>query len=562
MRAFSRFAVFGGVTLVAMLLTPATPRLQGGPATARLAITDAADSNRVREVDGLLNRMLRDGELRVTRVDEDPLVAGLTHERLAQYHRGVRVFGADVTRQIRGGITTSIFGVLAPEITIDTTPAISGDEALALFDAVVDRRVVATIEPELVIVRHPNTGGFHLAHQARAWSSAGLMVGFVDAHSGDVLFEYDNLKRQEHDAGCTNCSVGQGLGVNGDRKKISVSVVGGAFRAEDQLRPPTIITYDMEGDWERTYDFILGLVPIFPSDIATDGDNNWLDGANVDAHVGAGWTYDYLFERFGRRGLNGNDSAIASIVHPVRRADLFNVPPLIQNLFHLNAFYCGECVPGGIMVYGEGLPPGFVLGASRQSVDFFAGALDVVAHELAHGVTDFSSALIYQDESGALNEAFSDFIGVGVEFFMADTERHPAEQPDYLIAEDIIKPGGIRDLANPLAKGDPDHYTLRFIGEADNGGVHTNSLIPGHVFYLAIEGGTNRTSGQHVTGVGATNRAQIEQVFYRAFTLMLPADATFSMARAATLQAARDQFDVGSAVEQSVAAAWGAAGVQ
>jgi bacillolysin len=561
MRAFFRFAAFGGVTLLAVILTPATPHLQGGAAPTRLAITDADDVRAVRDLDGLLNRMLRDGELRVTGQEDDPIVAGLTHERLTQYHRGIRVFGADVTRQVRGGVTTSIFGVLVPDIVVETAPGLSGDEARARLDAVADRTVVDVFETELVIVRHPETGGYHLAHQARAWSSTGLMVGFIDAHSGDVLFEYDNLQRQGHDLGCATCSVGEGLGVNGDQKKISVSVAGGAFWAEDQLRPPAIITYDMQGDWERTFDFLNGLVPIFPSDIATDGDNEWRDGANVDAHVGAGWTYDYLFERFGRRGLNGSDGAIASITHPVRRTDLFDVPPLILSLFHLNAFYCGECVPGGIVVYGEGLPPGFVLGGSRQSVDFFSGALDVVAHELAHGVTAFSSQLIYQNESGALNEAFSDFIGVGIEFFMSDTGRHPFEQPDYLIGEDVITPGGIRDLSDPLARGKPDHYSLRFTGTADNGGVHSNSLIPGHAYYLAIEGGVNRTSGQQVTGVGSGNRAEVEQVFYRAFTLMLPADATFSMARAATIQAARDQLGSGSAVEHSIAAAWNAVGV-
>ena len=560
MRAFFRFGAFGGITLLAVILTPATPHLQGGATPTQLAITDAADVSQVRELDGLLNRMLRAGELRVTRVEEDPLVAALTHERLTQYHRGVRVFGADVTRRIRNGVTTSIFGVLVPELTLDVTPTLSGDEARARFDAVADRQVVAAIEPELVIVRRRDTGSFRLAHLVRAWSSSGLMVGFVDARSGTLLFEYDNLQRQDHDLGCADCAVGEGLGVNGDRKKISVSVAGGAFQAVDRLRPPSIVTYDMDGDWERTWDFLNGRAAIFPSDVATDGDNDWRDGANVDAHTGAGWTYDYLFDRFGRRGLNGNDAAIASIVHPVDRADLFSVPRIIQSLFHLNAFYCPD-VAGGIVVYGEGLPPGLLFAPTRQSVDYFSGALDVVAHELAHGVTHSTSQLIYQNESGALNEAFSDFIGVGIEFFVADTRRHPFEQPDYLIGEDVMRPGGFRDLANPLARGHPDHYTLRFTGTGDNGGVHRNSLIPGHAFFLAIEGGVNRTSGRQVTGVGSAHRAEVEQVFYRAFTLMLPADATFSMARAATAQAARDQFGAGSAVEQSITAAWSAVGV-
>ena len=77
--------------------------------------------------------------------------------------------------------------------------------------------------------------------------------------------------------------------------------------------------------------------------------------------------------------------------------------------FFLNAFYAG----GGVMVYGVGLPPGVVVGSpvGPQSWDFTSGALDIVAHELTHGVTEFTSNLIFRNESGALNEAFSDMMG-------------------------------------------------------------------------------------------------------------------------------------------------------
>jgi thermolysin len=96
---------------------------------------------------------------------------------------------------------------------------------------------------------------------------------------------------------------------------------------------------------------------------------------------------------------------------------------------------------------------------------------------------------------------------------------------------------------------------------ADNGGVHINSGIANHAFYLAIEGGTNRTSGLAVQGVGAANREQIERVFYRAFTQMLPTNATFALARAATIQAARDLFGTNSNPERAVTQAWTAVGV-
>jgi bacillolysin len=185
----------------------------------------------------------------------------------------------------------------------------------------------------------------------------------------------------------------------------------------------------------------------------------------------------------------------------------------------------------------------------------------VVAHELAHGVTDYTSDLIYRNESGALNEAFSDIIGASVEFFFQPAGSGYLKA-DYLLGEDLTAPSGaFRSMADPQAYDDPDHYSKRYLGTADNGGVHSNSGIANHAFYLAVEGGVNRTSRLSVQGVGAANREKIEKVFFRAFTQLLPASATFSIAREATLQAARDLYGAGSDVERAIGQAWTAVGV-
>jgi thermolysin len=176
-------------------------------------------------------------------------------------------------------------------------------------------------------------------------------------------------------------------------------------------------------------------------------------------------------------------------------------------------------------------------------------------------VTEFTSGLVYQDESGALNESFSDMMSAGAEFFFQTPGDGPL-RADYLLAEDISTAGGIRSMANPRQFNDPDHYSVRFTGPEDNGGVHINSGIPNHAFFLAIEGGTNRTSGLSVQGVGAANREQIEKVMYRAFTQMMPARATFAVARQVTLQSARDLYGAGSAPERALTQAWTAVGVQ
>ena len=339
----------------------------------------------------------------------------------------------------------------------------------------------------------------------------------------------------------------------GDSKKISVSANAGRFLASDLLRPPSIVTYDLQGDPERTMEIVSGAVIPGINDIASDTDNDWQDGAAGDAHIYSGWTYDYFFKRFGRRGLDNDDLPIRSIVHPVRRENIDDSLDAFP-LFFVNAVYYGE----GLMVYGVGLPPDRTSGG--RSADFFSGALDVVAHELTHGVIEYSSNLIYQNESGALDEAFADIMGTSVERFFQ--EPGPGlMQADYLIGEDVLRPGGFRSLANPGALGNPDHYSGLFRGQQDNGGVHINSGIAGHAFYLAVEGGTNRTSGLSVEGVGHANREQIEQVFYRAFTQMLSSSATFSLARAATIQAARDLHGVNSPSERVVTQAWTAVGV-
>ena len=126
----------------------------------------------------------------------------------------------------------------------------------------------------------------------------------------------------------------------------------------------------------------------------------------------------------------------------------------------------------------------------------------MVAHELTHGITDYTSGLIYRNESGALNEAFSDILGTGAEFFYQPVGDGYLKA-DYVLGEDLTSPlSGFRSMANPGAFGDPDHYSRRYTGSADNGGVHTNSGIINQAFYLAVEGGVNRTSGLSVQGVG------------------------------------------------------------
>jgi bacillolysin len=490
-----------------------------------------------------IDSMLRSGELRLRRTGEDPMVPGRTHERADQYYRGVRVFGGDVARQLRGGATESIFGTIYEGIDIDSTPAIDEAGARARLGSRVGRDLDET--PAELVVLPLDAGGYALTWRFRIVSRGDTRQYFVGAQTGATVLEYSDRQTQS--------AVGRATGVLGDSKKISVHAASGQFQTADDLRPPTIQTYDMKGDPVRTDNFLIGRINLSTNDLGTDSDNDWTDAALSDAHIYEGYTYDYYFKRFGRKGLNNADIRMQGLVHPVRRSD-FQIYIDDYEDYFVNAFYAG----GGVIVFGEGLPPNITLGG--QTWDYLAGSLDVVAHELSHGVTEFSANLIYRNESGALNESFSDMMGTSVEFFFQPPGNGPLKA-DYQLGEDVIRPGGIRSMSDPGSFGDPDHYSKRFLGSADNGGVHTNCGISNQAFYLAIEGGINRTSGLSVQGVGGANREQIEKVFYRAFTQLMPANSTFSIARAATIQAARDLYPSTSAVEQAVTQAWTAVGV-
>jgi thermolysin len=513
------------------------------PVSGRVTISPRS-LDELRAATPLVDGMRRSGELRRRSTREDPLVRGRIHERFDQYYRGVRVFGADVAQQLNGGQIVSLFGNVYEGIDLDPEPAVDAGRAREIVEALAG--VAIGRQPELVVLPI-DADRYVLAWRVRAAARRDIREYFIDARTGAIVFDYSDLRTQ------TQSAVGRGTGVLGDSKKISVTPSAGQFSTTDRLRPPAINTYDMKGNVGRVEQYLNRTIQLTAADLAADSDNVWTDTAVVDAHVYTGWTYDYYFKRFTRRGLDNRDLPLVNLVHPIARSAVFTQFEDFPEYF-TNAFYAGD----GIMVYGVGLPPGVTL--AGQTWDFVSGALDIVGHELTHGVTDYTSALIYQNESGALNEAFSDMMGTSVEFFFQQSGSGNL-RADYLIGEDVIRPGGIRSMADPGAYGDPDHYQRRFIGTADNGGVHINSGIPNHAFYLAIEGGTNRTSGLSVQGVGAGNREQIERVFYRAFTQLLPANATFAVARVATILAARDLFGGNSAAERAIAQAWTAVGV-
>lgn len=189
--------------------------------------------------------------------------------------------------------------------------------------------------------------------------------------------------------------------------------------------------------------------------------------------------------------------------------------------------------------------------------------LDVCGHEFTHGVTQYEAGLVYQGESGALNESFSDIFGIMVEYY-GKQNYATGWTPNYQIGEETIG-GGMRDMSNPNAKANPDTYNGTYwinpITGPDYGGVHTNSGVQNYWFYLLSEGGSgvNDNSVQYcVSGIG---RDKASKIAYRNLTTYLSPNSNFASARFYSIQSAIDLYGAGSNEVAQTTAAWYAVGV-
>jgi bacillolysin len=466
------------------------------------------------------------GELRLALAQtEDDL--GLRHERYDQYYRGLRVWGAQLIRHERQGEVYLINGTIREGIHIATTPTLTAADAEANARAALppgDYRLSG--EPELIVF--PAESAFHLAYLVFLSQPLNDMFLFVDAQSGRVLFRYNNVQTTE------TGEVGLGTGTFGDTKKLSTTRRDdGKFITKDLLRPAVLSTATANQGTSYTTAWYL-----------LDDDNTWTsDPTVVDGHAQLGYIYDYFYRVHNRKGMDDGNQDNVLVVH---------FGSAYQNAFFTSAtewLYFGDNAAGQYP---------------------YAAALDIVAHEYAHGVNYHTCNQIYWGESGALSEAFSDIMGVSCEFFIqaAGTGYGKAE---WWEGEDTKNPfGPMRNLSDPysqiwypsLGLRYPDHWSRRFtpdfLGGYDNDGVHINMTIATHWYYLLAAGGTNGYSGLTVSGIGV---GDAQRIAYRAWTYYLGPASTFAGARSATYQAAVDLFGGSSTQAQRVAQAWTAVGV-
>ncbi|AFH66221.1 M4 family metallopeptidase [Paenibacillus caseinilyticus] len=433
---------------------------------------------------------------------------GTYHVRLAQKYKGLKVFGAQQTVHLEdNGGNASYLGQFVPDLDkkakLKQKPQLSAQQAVekAKQDAgeAVGPLTKFEIPPQAelqIYVQGEDASLAYILELNFLEPKPGRWQYVIDAVSGKILAKWNKLDEVS----------AAGTGVNGDTKAFQSTASSTGYTLVDGARK--INTYTA------------GNRTSLPGSIVRDTDNYWTDGAAVDAHAHAATTYDYYKNVHGRSSYDNAGAAIDSTVHYSYRYN--------------NAFWNGYQ-----MVYGDG-----------DGVTFKAlsGSLDVVAHELTHAVTEYSAGLIYQNESGALNESISDIFGA-----MLDSG-------DWLLGEDVYTPGtsgdALRSLSNPAAYGDPDHYSKRYTGTADNGGVHTNSGINNKAAYLLAQGGTHY--GVSVQGIG---REKTGKIYYRALTVYLTPSSNFRNMRQAAIQAATDLYGSTSAEAASVKAAYTAVGI-
>lgn len=262
------------------------------------------------------------------------------------------------------------------------------------------------------------------------------------------------------------------------------------------------------------------------------------DAAADEAYDGAGATYDLYWQIYQRDSIDGAGMAITSTVHYQKGYD--------------NAFWNGSQ-----MVYGDGDED---LPLSQQLFRRFTASMDVIGHELAHGVTQYTGGLIYQDQSGALNESFSDVFGVLVK------QRHLAQQSadaDWIIGKELFSPNvkgvGLRSMKAPgtayndpvLGKDpQPAHMDQYVKTTSDNGGVHINSGIPNRAFYLAA------------MELGGYSWQKTGQIWYVTLRDKIRSTTNFQGAADLTYATAGQLYGQGSLEQQAVVKGWAGVGIQ
>ncbi|MBS1797050.1 MAG: peptidase M4 family protein [Acidobacteria bacterium] len=471
-------------------------------------------------------------DFQVQKVEVDELK--MAHTRVRQTVGGVPVWGGEAIVHLnKDGSLQTVTDDLLTSVAVNTEPNLSPKDAIQAAISMYKGSPFLTAEPiaDLWIYRAADRD--HLAYRVQLRREDGsketaLPVIFVDAQTGEKVFQYNNL--QNASAPVSGSSLYSGV------VSLTGYQSGTSFYLEDVGRK--VGTFDFRNG-TTTMNRISEPDSLF--DLAASR-------AGVDAQYGAVKTRDYFFNTFGRNGIDGSGG-------PAYITSVDGVTGLVSSGVHYSTRYNNAFWNGRYMTYGDGD------GTTFSPLT----TLDICGHEMTHGITERTAALVYSGESGALNESMSDVFGA-----MVERSAQGESVNTWKIGEAAYTPANgtndaLRYMDNPHLAGnsgftlddDPDHYSERYTGTSDNGGVHINSGIGNKAFYLVAKGGTHHLGGS-MTGIGADAAAAI---WYKALTTYMTSSTNFAGARTATLNAAGALYGTTGAQYNAVAQAWCMVGV-
>ena len=480
---------------------------------------------------------------------------GISHEKYQLFHKGVKVEFSTYTLHSKSDKLESMSGEFYEIVNLNTRPALSKEQAFDnalkqigaksyLWESPSDAKINEYQKPNGELVFLPlfdedakgnKTVEVRLSYKFDIYATNPVSRGdiYIDALTGTTLFYNATIKHLEEFSTIKTNSTHKKIKeqktstslilANADTRysgtqSIQSTLSGSSYILSDTGRGKGIITYNMKKG--TSYTAAVNF---------TDVDNNWSaaeynnankDNGALDAHWGAEKTYDYWLSVHGRSSFNNAGAAIKSYVH--------------YSSNYNNAYWNGN-----VMTYGDGSGTG--------GFDILT-SIDVAGHEIGHAVCTYTANLAYQLESGAMNEALSDIWGACIEYYAAPTKK------PWLIGEDIERRSGhlsLRSMSDPKTEGQPDTYggtnwvnqvKCRPSSRNDYCGVHTNSGVLNHWFYILTEGktGTNDKSNSYsVTGIGIDKAAKIT---YRLESNYLTANSTYANARTFGIQSAIDLY--------------------
>ena len=471
--------------------------------------------------------------LSLIRSETDKL--GMVHYRYTQTYNNIPVENSMYIAHTKGGKLTSMSGSIVtkfdPKTAQRTTATLSPAKAIASAlnyvhaekyawqDADFEQRTklrngkTATYYPVPSKVWYSGDGEVNpsaltLAYKIDVYTLKPFDRKFiyVDAATGKILGEKQEMMHTD--------AVGTAAtGYSGSQTIHSDMTGTNAYRLRDLTKGNGIITLHAasgHADYTNT-----------SANWALTGADKWA----LDAHFGVAATWTYYKNNFNRNSVDNAGYALTSWVNDASNTD--------------NADW-----DGSEMDYGN-------LSSNGNGVT----AIDVTGHELTHGVTQYTCNLTYSKEPGAMNESISDMAGKSVQFYTKPTDT------SWILSNDMG--WEIRSFANPKADGQPDTYkgTNWVTSRSDNYGVHTNSGVGNHMFYLLVMGGsgTNDISSKYtVTGIGL---AEADQIIYRSQTVYLTSSSQYADFRTACINAATDLYGATSNEVIQVENAWYAVGV-